>query len=338
MEKYISDIHNFFLSNERDKILDDFLVTLPEYISQSNKSETMNYTLALQISRICNFMVEKGLMIKTYSNPTICTQEKFVSVPLENFTPTEEVERDLRYGSYDFEYNGFLSIHECFKGSVVPIVGEKANGDPDIGTAYYIGDNLFVTAAHCITGLKRFKLLIKNKPIALEEVWFFDGIDPEIYDLSIVKAGKEVDLPPFMLDEASVLDSVLVMGYPPIPGFDAVLVSEKAFISTDLQQLMTKTSEGQVVAVETSYMSQMEYFIINARVKGGNSGGPVINKLGKVVGTIFQLPMDSQGGSDGGRYDLMGFGVCFPSKYTKSLMDNHKISKVNQEDEYYICL
>lgn len=79
----------------------------------------------------------------------------------------------------------------------------------------------------------------------------------------------------------------------------------------------------------------MEYFIINARVKGGNSGGPVINKSGKVVGTIFQLPMDTQGGSDGGRYDLMGFGVCFPSKYTRLLIDNHIVEAVYQDGEYY---
>ena len=266
----------------------------------------------------------------------MCIQEKFVSVPLTNFTPVEEAQRDLAYGCFDFECNGFLSIYDCFKGSVVPIVGEKENKDLDIGTAYYIGDDLFVTAAHCITVLKKFNLLIENKPIALKEVWFADGIEPDIYDLAIVKAGDEVNLPPFMLDESSVLDSVLVMGYPPIPGLDAVLVSEKASISTDLQQLMTKTSTGQVVAVETSYMSKMEYFIINARVKGGNSGGPVINKLGKVVGTIFQLPLDSQGGSDGGRYDIMGFGVCFPSKYTQLLIDNHIVKAVQQDGEYHI--
>lgn len=240
MKKYVSDIHNFFLPNGKDKTLDDFLITLPEYISQTDKGKIMNYTLALQISRICNFMVEKGLMFKTYSNPMMCIQEKFVSMPLS----IKEVKRDLMYGSFDFECHGFLSIYECFKQSVIPVIGEKANKDLDIGTAYYIGDNLFVTAAHCITGLKRFNLLIENKPIALEEIWFANGIDPDIYDLAIVKVREKVDLPPFMTDEMSVLDSVLVMGYPPIPGLNAVLVSEKASISTDLQQLMTKTSTG----------------------------------------------------------------------------------------------
>lgn len=336
MKKYVSDIHRFFMQNGKDRTLGDFLTTLPEYISKTDKGETIDYTLALRISKICHFMVEKGLLLKTYSNPTICILEKFISVSLTNFTPGNEVKTDLAYGSYDFEYNGFLSIYDYFKNSVIPIVGVNAKGDQDIGTAYYIGDNLFVTAAHCITGLKKFKLSIKDEPIVLEEVWFADGIDPDIYDLAIIKIGGKVDLPPFMLDESSVLDSVLVMGYPPIPGFHAVLVSEKAAISTELQQLMTKTSTGQVVAVQTSYMSKMEYFIINARVKGGNSGGPVINKSGKVVGTIFQLPMDSQGGSDGGRYDLMGFGVCLPSKYTQLLINNHIASIVRYDGEYYI--
>lgn len=138
MKKYVSDIHNFFLTNGNGKTLDDFLITLPEYISKTDKGETINYTLALQISKICNFMVEKGLMLKTYSNPMMYIQEKFVSVPLTNFTPVEEAQRDFVYGCFDFECNGFLSIYESFKQSVVPIVGEKANEDPDIGTSYYI--------------------------------------------------------------------------------------------------------------------------------------------------------------------------------------------------------
>ena len=34
---------------------------------------------------------------------------------------------------------------------------------------------------------------------------------------------------------------------------------------------------GQVIGADTPYMLQLDFFLINARVKGGNSGGPVIN-------------------------------------------------------------
>ena len=78
------------------------------------------------------------------------------------------------------------------------------------------------------------------------------------------------------------------------------------------------------------------FFVITARVKGGNSGCPVINNEGYVVGTVFQIPFDSYGGSDGGRYDIMGYGVCLPSKYVIDLSKNPDIHQLVSKDGYYI--
>ena len=40
--------------------------------------------------------------------------------------------KGLTYIRFNFEYNGFLSMYNSFKQSVVPIVEGKANGDLDI--------------------------------------------------------------------------------------------------------------------------------------------------------------------------------------------------------------
>ena len=63
-------------------------------------------------------------------------------------------------------------------------------------------------------------------------------------------------------------------------------------------------------------------------MKGGNSGGPVINNEGKVIGTVIQLPFDSEGGFDGKRFDIMGFGICLPSKYIDDLIRSHDVHQL----------
>ena len=82
-------------------------------------------------------------------------------------------------------------------------------------------------------------------------------------------------------------------------------------------------------------MSTLDFFVITARVKGGNSGSPVINRDGYVVGTVFQIPFDSQGGADGGRYDIMGYGICLPSKYIMDLINQHEAHNLNQTNGAY---
>lgn len=336
MKNLVPDIHDYFLPNGHKKTLNSFLKTLPNYVIDSKDGvEQTNYLLALQVSKLCNFLVNEGLLINTSYNPMICTENEYVSVPINGFDEPEKLRHDITYGAYDFKFNGFASVFEEFKESVVPIEGINSNEDHDIGTAFYIGDNMFVTAAHCVTNLERFNLLNGETPICLKEVWLAKDISSDIYDLAIVIADEALSMRPFMLDDSKVLDSVLVMGYPPIPGMNPVLISETASISTDVQRLMTKSATGQVVTDSTSYMSSLDYFIINARVKGGNSGSPVINEYGKVIGTVFELPFDSLEGSQTGRYDIMGFGVCLPSKYIEQLCENKVSHKLKNEGEYY---
>lgn len=79
----------------------------------------------------------------------------------------------------------------------------------------------------------------------------------------------------------------------------------------------------------------MDTFLINARVKGGNSGGPVINKEGKVVGTVVSLPYDISSSSENPRYDIMGYGQCLPSKYVDELISSPERYQLHKENNFY---
>jgi serine protease Do len=100
-----------------------------------------------------------------------------------------------------------------------------------------------------------------------------------------------------------MLDEVMTMGYPPVPGFHSVLIAETARLAGYLH-----STTGQLIAEYEAYMDRQDYLLISARVKGGSSGGPVLNKKGEVVGLIANAPS-----TDSSEIDALGFGIAVPS-------------------------
>lgn len=335
----VKEIIDFFctsVENGTAKSLDELMRTIPGYVHMHEQkgAEEMNWTMAQEYYRICQKMCDDLLLVNVKHNNMICIANEYIAVPSGVNTNPDIHQHKLDTGFYDFKYRGFPYIYEHFKGSVVPIVGIKPNGNDDIGTAYYIGDHMFVTAAHCITDLQKFKLLKGDGTLKLKEVWFAKDQDTLYFDLAVIVIDDDFDAPSFDYWEPCVLDEVMVMGYPPIPNLYPVLTAETASVGAYL-----KSSIGQVVGDTTAYRSNLDSFLITARVKGGNSGGPVINCTGQVVGTVVEIPFDSLRGSDTGRYDIMGYGICLPAKYTKDLMENpDKCMLINEVDYFKVSV
>ena len=307
--KTVKDIYDFFHQfPDKDKnsaSLMEFLETIPgfsETVSSEKGMSSINMSIGKEYLKICEQMEDDNLLIKVKEASILKIDPQYIAVDKVNFSNPEE----------------FIT------------------GDEDMGTCYYIGNNLFVTAAHCVKGLKYFNILCPdNSPVELESVWYTKGEDLNDYDLAIIKSKNvPMDIKAFKLKDPFILNDVLTMGYPLIPGLNPVLISETATVASYVYGRQ-KASIGQIVAEVGSYMSKLDFFVITARVKGGNSGCPVINNEGCVVGTVFQIPFDSQGGSDGGRYDIMGYGICLPSKYVNALIKNRDIHQLVLKGEYY---
>ena len=314
----------------------EFLETVPGFYGTNGRgNETMDVSLAMSVVRICDKMVADVLLMESKTNVMLPWLNEYICVHEVNSTNPQQFLQDLDYGTYDFKYYGFTMVYEHFKDSVVPITGITPNGKDDLGTAYYIGEGRFVTAAHCITGFDRFNVLLHdNTRLPITKITFAKGQDLVQYDSAVIYTDASISYPELWLDEPNVLDNVLTMGYPPVPCFDLVKVAETASVGIIIKGGQ-KSVVGQVVAPGNSYMSPLDYFLINARVKGGNSGGPVINEEGKVIGTIVEIPFDSAGGSDTGRYDIMGFGICLPSKYIIQLVADPDEKAVKDDGHYY---
>ncbi len=90
-------------------------------------------------------------------------------------------------------------------------------------------------------------------------------------------------------NEMQIGDDVYVIGYP-----------TAAEISS-LSRLEPTITKGIISAIKTSESGE-KYLQIDSAVSGGNSGGPVFNKKGEVIGILTA-----------GSYETQGFNFVFPS-------------------------
>jgi serine protease Do len=103
---------------------------------------------------------------------------------------------------------------------------------------------------------------------------------------------------------AKILDEVLTLGFPQIPGFMQVMVAENATVSGRFT-----ASKGTVASTADNIWTKDKLYLITAKIKGGNSGGPVINRHGEVIGVSIQQPIGE------GAYDELGYGVVVPISF-----------------------
>jgi serine protease Do len=239
----------------------------------------------------------------------------------DGYFPIRQEERtneNIEYGILDFLVLGFQYIRDSFKNSVLPIlVGIENNGsiNQDIGTCFLFNKKYVVTAKHCVEKAISISLISDNKiKSSLNFIHFPRNTNGES-DLAILEFDGEVfdDQKSFQLSQGSILEPILTMGYPPIPGFSdpPIQVAETAQVAGQL-----KSTTGSIIGSGHSYLDNTHPLLISARVKGGNSGGPVINQMGRVIGVVSSMPADADG-----KLDSLGYGVVTPAPEILRLLE-----------------
>lgn len=230
----------------------------------------------------------------------------------------------LEYGSYHFHYYGFSSIRKHFLSSVLPIDVTKQDDTKDIGTCFIIDAHRILTARHCIENKKNILILDPHKQaVKPTSIWVpSDGTDIALIEMNYYNFSP---CPKFKIEFGEVLEEVLTMGYPPIPGFDAVQVADISHIGGSV-----KVSKGKIVAEERTLWDPETNYLINARVKGGNSGGPIINNLGFVIGMIIDIPLNPD---DQEKIDHLAYGVALTGRRIYNFINdvnrnNDKVDKL----------
>lgn len=238
---------------------------------------------------------------------------------------THEIDEELAaYGVYDFFIDGFIAIRERFTDVVRPI-GVKKGDEPSIGTCFNIGNGFIVTARHCVENMDRVSIADKFGGFEKAKNIYVD-IDRN-FDLAVIELEtKDVESPYFRFKQETILEEVLTMGYPPIPGFLDIQLAEVTRINS-----YVKSSLGNIIGAGRSYTEKQNFILINAKVKGGNSGGPVINNRGEVVGVLVSISGDSENYK---AFDSLGYGLAIPTSEILRFINNinekaDNVTKIN---------
>ena len=262
------------------------------------------------VNRICKRLCECSQLECIRSSGGLGLYDNYLFILKKPEYYQQNKER-LKY-YYNCMVYGFDYIYEMYKDLVLPLVWEKPDGGYEAGTAFKYIDGI-VTAKHCLTDVSNVQIKgytaeeLEGKPVYISEN---DGVD-----LAFIETGR-MEEPILFADDGEVMQDVLVMGYPKVPTFTNFLTVEKATISSKASSRLTPT-KGAIAAYGYEYLDKIDAMLITARIRGGNSGGPVINQNGCLVGITCQLPdTDPKNGNDD-----FGYGVAVPVKHLAEILD-----------------
>ncbi len=132
------------------------------------------------------------------------------------------------------------------------------------GSAFFISKNGYlITNNHVVEGCKKITLMFNGIETSANLI-----ANDNINDLALLKTSEEIDLfYSLSNDDPKLLDNVIIAGYPL-----GKSVSESI-----------KTSKGSVTSL-AGYGNNYSNFQIDAALNQGNSGGPILNESGNVIG------------------------------------------------------
>jgi serine protease Do len=146
-------------------------------ISRISRPEWYHELDMQEVFRICSALEREGYLFSATSahNHPIMGRT-FVSLEFD--------ERRAAYGEYEFAARGFERVREHFQHSVLPVVVEKQDGSPDIGTCFLVGNyHNLITARHVVENKKKVEIRgVNGQPLLLRSlrVPSFEALDVTI--------------------------------------------------------------------------------------------------------------------------------------------------------------
>jgi S1-C subfamily serine protease len=154
--------------------------------------------------------------------------------------------------------------------STVKVLGE-ACGYIQEGSAFVVAPGTVVTNAHVVAGERATSVVVRGAQYPATTVYF----DPT-FDLAILRTAAPLG-PPLSIDAATVPAGTkgAVVGYPE----NGPLTVGAAAVATEI------TAQGRNIYNVGTVTRQV--YQVDASVEPGNSGGPLVDGQGEVIGVVF---------------------------------------------------
>lgn len=154
--------------------------------------------------------------------------------------------------------------------STVKIEGEGCGGIVD-GSGFVAEDGLVITNAHVVAGVSKPMIIDKNGTHSATVIWF----NPDM-DVAILRTTNLAGGPLALVNQnAEAGSQAAVLGYPGGGDFQA-----KPAVVLEAFKATGRNIYDQGVVVR-------EVYSLKADIISGDSGGPVVNKDGDVIGVTF---------------------------------------------------
>jgi putative serine protease PepD len=205
-------------------------------------------------------------------------------------------------------------VYDASKNAVTYIVADTPEGQAT-GSGFVVSkDGLILTNDHVVEGASQVQVKIGTSDSAQPATVV--GADPS-RDLALLKVDAS-NLPTLSLGDSSsvsVGDPTYAIGNP--FGLDHTLTTG---IVSALQRSLQAPDGAKISgAIQT-----------DAALNPGNSGGPLIDADGQVIGVNSQIQTGSSNGAEGGN---VGIGFAIPSNTVKSFIDQAKSGKLKPQEQ-----
>ena len=246
----------------------------PKKQADKNKSSTWIYLLVMAVSFVLTFSVLTFVLRHERNDAPPPPSYAEESTPASD---TENV-KTVYVKEYD-PSSGMLTPGEIYSLCAPSVVSIKVSNDSSegIGTGFVFDKNGYIaTACHVISGMKEITVITSEKKEFSATLVASD----ELCDLALLKIeSNELSALPFgKSSELLVGDKIFAIGTPAsldfagsMTGGDISFVDRSVSIYNDTDGSLKK----KMTLLQTS-----------AALNPGNSGGPVIDSYGKVVGIV----------------------------------------------------
>jgi S1-C subfamily serine protease len=168
----------------------------------------------------------------------------------------------------------WADVVTAVRPSVVRIENSSCAGGSFVGTGFSVG-GWIVTNRHVVEDYAKLSIRLSNDRVVVPTEVRLSDAD----DLALVKVPDVVPTLMWASKEPRVADEVAALGFPEAIGFSF--------------------AKGSVSALNVSLESRGEQIRglmqTDAAVNFGNSGGPLINRRGQVVGVVVLMLADTEG-------------------------------------------